>query len=435
MIKIIHDRKYTINLIALSFLIAFALTEASFLITLSTMILGLQIMLNNEIEDFYSFLSFTPFFLYLTNSNALTKYLFFTLIAVSVLKLLRRGFKNRHNGIILVSIVALLLIEIINDIVIGKLVESLSIILFMIYFSFFILTVDVKNYDHMRALKYFVTGLMIALIVILITNPLHQMMDITRVIRLGDGIRLLGGAMGVPIYSLLVVSLLSTYLITHRPRKYISLLLYSCVGFSFLIGFLSISRSYILGLLIIAIGFAFSLLAKHGRRVFIFLGIGIVFIRTFLYMNPNLVGNLFYRYSLRKSVSSLDDIRIDIYRSIFEYMCNNPKPLFFGLGARNYTEIGESGGYLFSMMAHNLYLDALISWGIIGTLFLINITFYLVKKCRRTGGKVSILSLTPAFMMAALYMTEGTFNYFNVYIYIIFLIFNSFYLSFEKVRT
>ena len=74
-------------------------------------------------------------------------------------------------------------------------------------------------------------------------------------------------------------------------------------------------------------------------------------------------------------------------------------------------------------MAHNIYLDALMSWGIIGFSCLLIIILYMVRNnfvIKQV--KKNVFLLLPASIYFVATLTEGSFNYANTYIYILFVL-------------
>lgn len=430
-IRLNYKKRYILILINLIFIAFFTITKSDVFMGISGLLLFILIITGDSMGDFYTYLSMIPFFLFLTNSSTVMKYLFFGLIFISVIKLMLNKTKHRINTLLLLSGIFLLFIQFFNDILIGRIIQSLSVFLYMSYFILFIIKSDLKNYNHDYALKYIVAGFIAVLFIIGIgsSNPLSHLALTDKMIRLGDEATILGGAMGIPIYSLLTISLLSSHMIINKISSKQKFAFIACMCFALLIGFLSISRAYILGLMIISFLLSVSLFTKQRKKIFLFIIIGMVIGTLFIFLNPEYVEILLSKYTQRTfDISS--NIRLQIYGSSLEYLLEHFNVLLLGLGARNYVEVGKQGGYLFAMMAHNLYLDAIMSWGVIGFMLVISLIIGFIKISKKySKNKISILSVMPAIVLAGLYMTEGTFNYFNIYLYLLFIILNSFYLD------
>ena len=112
--------------------------------------------------------------------------------------------------------------------------------------------------------------------------------------------------------------------------------------------------------------------------------------------------------------------RDDIYISCFEFLKEHPLTLLFGLGARNYIEVGVIGDYAFQKMAHNLLLDGIMAWGILGVSAFIFITALFIKKgIRQNQVNVNLWKVLPFVIWFCCRMTAGTFYYFLEYMYIL----------------
>lgn len=66
--------------------------------------------------------------------------------------------------------------------------------------------------------------------------------------------------------------------------------------------------------------------------------------------------------------------RTQIWASCISYLFSNPIGLITGYGSNGYPIIGLTQGYLFSAGAHNLYLDIIMSWGLVGFICVILIS-------------------------------------------------------------
>ena len=87
--------------------------------------------------------------------------------------------------------------------------------------------------------------------------------------------------------------------------------------------------------------------------------------------------------------------RADIWLSCFDYLLENPVGFLFGFGSNGYPIIGEKYGLLFSAGSHNLYIDILMSWGIIGCMCVLIILHQLRP---REGFSVAIQKNMIAFL-------------------------------------
>jgi hypothetical protein len=424
---------YIWNVVGLILIAYSATLESTLFLIIGISFLVLLILTGNCINDFYVYVSLIPFTIYLTNVSDITQLIFIGMLGVSIFKLFFQKAKYRLNILILISAIYLMIIELFNDLIIANHIHSLSVLHFMAYFIMFILRIDLGKYNHVYSLRNLISGLIIALITISFgfNKTLDDLVYTENVFRLGEesGIsRLLGGAMAVPIYSLLIISLLISYMFLNKTTIKEKLILIPCIVFPFIVGFLTVSRLYLLGLGVFTICIILSVFSKKGYKMMIFLLTGLSLLITYIYFNPIILENILMKFGQRTTNGFFNDIRMQIYISVIEYFGDNPEFLLLGKGALNYVLVGKEEGYLFSMMAHNLYLDALISWGVFGVLFLTYIITFYVKKCKSySTNRVSILTVMPIVILTILYMTQGSFNYFDVYMYILFLILHIFY--------
>ena len=105
------------------------------------------------------------------------------------------------------------------------------------------------------------------------------------------------------------------------------------------------------------------------------------------------------------------------------------RALLLGNGVQNYIKIGEKQGLLFRMSAHNLILDGIMAWGIIGMgSFLIAIKRFVRKITRVFPGKHYFTFFIPLFSWFALRMIGGAFTSFSIFI----MIFEFIYIAYSQ---
>lgn len=244
------------------------------------------------------------------------------------------------------------------------------------------------------------------------------------VYRFGSADTSLGGAMGIPLYVLLITSVLTVILITKKValRQRICLGLYMVVLNVFAL--LSVSRAYLLGLGVIAACLFLGLFSKNWRGTikYVLLIGAVIAIAIYLYYDDLM--NIIASFQFRFEKHSNDDGRTAVWLSSLSYLQNDVHAILIGRGVYNYTIIGESLGELFSMSSHNIYIDCVMAFGIVGTVCLLSMYGNFASRCKYVfQNKPSLVSMMPFIMLSVYYMTSGSFRYQKTWIYYIMTIF------------
>lgn len=219
----------------------------------------------------------------------------------------------------------------------------------------------------------------------------------------------IGGAMAIPLYTTMIISCgLTCYLKVDKLsflHKFIALF---AVIISMVFGAMTISRSFYLGLIatIIAILiFKSSNNKKHIKRTILFFSIALI--AFLLFTESDVINKIFSNLQLRldAGMGKDSDGRGDIWISCITYLLNHPLRLIFGMGASNYTVIGAKAGEYFDAGAHNLFIDFLMSWGLVGTVILVAFLARVMKRLKNSSSQFSSQSLIPLITYVCFAMT------------------------------
>lgn len=353
------------------------------------------------------------------------KSVFFIFLGISVYKLLLRGKIKLNKGSILYIELAsiLVFIELINDFGKSSFGNYISLVFYLIYLLIFINCFQFDRYRNKAAIiALFITTWITLLFAIWASggNILVFMNEDQGNVRFGEDVRGLGGAMGIPLYCLAVICI-SIYQISYTTArlsmKVIHLL---SILFAVIIGLITVSRVFILGLLVI-ICFLFLLRFKKGKSSIASPIIILAVMLIIVIFNLDFFNRTIAKYAMRFIANSEEDSRMSIYRGVISFLKTNPIALIMGSGAYNYVKIGKERNFEFAMMAHNLYLDMIMSWGLIGSTILISQIRVIGKRNARVGKVFNLPSSLLVVVLMVCYMTGGSFNYYNIYIYILVL--------------
>lgn len=207
-----------------------------------------------------------------------------------------------------------------------------------------------------------------------------------------------GGAMAIPLYTTMLISCgLTCYLKVNKLSIFQKALILVAVVISIVFGAMTISRSFYVGLVVtlIAILLFKSSNKKSVKGIILFFAFAIVIFLIFT--KSDIINKIFSNLQLRlgNGMEKGSEGRIDIWLSCIGYLLEHPLKLLFGMGASNYIIIGSETGELFAAGAHNLFIDFLMSWGVIGTVVLITFLIGVYKRQKNNKANFSSQSLIP----------------------------------------
>lgn len=317
---------------------------------------------------------------------------------------------------ILISSVVLFGIEFINDMFFTDIFSILNLLFTMLYFVLIIDNLRIDIVDKRWVLDISIMSFMIAMIESLIKGGgIQSYVNDISYYRFGQESTVLGGAMAIPIYAGIIIAISFIRIVNKERKMWINILLIST---SLLFGIMTVSRNFIVIILAIIV---FVLIWQISKGYLRFFYLDVVLLGVLLvgyYKFQNLIDILFGKFVNR--ISGGESARFEAWFDSLDYLFTHVRALFFGNGCISYPLIGERNNLAFSMMTHNLYLDAVMSWGLIGLIALCVIIYRMYIKWEvNITIKTESLYLLPLIVYAVANLTEGSFNYSNTYMYIL----------------
>jgi O-antigen ligase len=302
----------------------------------------------------------------------------------------------------------------------GDLVHWISILCVFVFACNFL---RYKDFDIRKASYYLACGYIGVITAVMIatggsiTAFIGNASDIMSSNRFGNAISFLGGSMGIPIYGLLLISvmLINYFRVSQLVWRLFSIVM---MFIAVVFGVLSASRIFIYGMVPIISLFVLYVGTRSKRKIGKTIVLIVIMVVVYLSFGENLqwIGS---GMATRIEHSATEDVRMLIHKETISFLFEHPFILMFGLGANQYYSYGAKYGYLFSAHTHNLYLDVLISWGIVGAVFYATIISSLVKRARRRYA-ASFLSLIPLLVVLTWFMTAGASESYKVWVFILF---------------
>lgn len=172
-------------------------------------------------------------------------------------------------------------------------------------------------------------------------------------------------------------------------------------------GFITGSRSFVLAIAVGLICFLLTDLIKARISIIVKVGLGILVIGVagYLFYSKtatvnNIVDSFLHRFN-KLAKTDISNGRFGIWREYIELFKANPKYLW--LGNMEYAEVG------IRTVAHNMILEQIASYGIIGSLFIITAYFFTAKEMKYQSGlsrrRKDFTAFIPtlAFLVASLF--------------------------------
>lgn len=307
---------------------------------------------------------------------------FFLVVIVLVKYIMSTQFKIKKKSTVgVIAFILLLLIELLDDTlnygINGQMLTTIALIL---YFAFLFSDQVIMQLDERNIVLSLGTSFFFAIIYLLnqyggLTSFISKFMTSSYAYRFGHSYGdTIGGAMGIPIYSLLIISFSVIILLKNKSNTSMISNLYILFlnAISIVFGALTISRSFYVGLAIIVVLF---FMGKSEERanwkkiLFILVGaiVAITVFRMFSAVINQTFDNLFMRIDMDAERGGTG-IRTQIWQSAFEYLFEHPIGILFGFGSNGYQLIGQNSNMLFSAGTHNLFIDIIMSWGVVGSI-------------------------------------------------------------------
>lgn len=408
--------------------------EPANLFVLSSILLSLTVIIcGNEMSTLYLMIALCPFYNSL-NFNGLAAG-----FVIPIFALVKLPKSNNIQSVWGFGILLFLIIWFIHDIQYRTFVGSVIPLLVPLYTFSCIMRHKFDRYNGHYAMWLVICSSLIAMYCIFVVQgaSLDSFISASYAgeMRLGEADTAegeknqLGGAMGFPIYTMTIITLVIQLLVIHRYRLAKKAIIITVSLFLFFITFLTVSRVYIVGIASLMLLLVLHSLRRGSIKFILFMAISMI---TILIVSVDYLSDYFdfisNQYSGRMDYDSDNSgmgIRGTIYLDCLNYLFNNIECLFIGKGNRAYPLIGAMLHRPMSFTAHNMILDMLMSFGLIGSLFLVALyTSAYVNEHKRTGVRWSIFRMMPLVCVFVMYQTSSPFQLDKAYPFILFLVMN-----------
>lgn len=386
--------------------------------------IAIYFLLSSPQEHFYFLIGFVPFEL-LAKVGDISFYFIFLLI--SSIKLMVKNIEKGYSQIGIVALMMLATLEAFGDLrgsSMGAVIVNASTIL---YFVIFVMQAAGKRFTLKRILiNFYISYFTVVGYVISgygsLKVFLDKLLEGNILVRFGHEEAIaVGGAMGIPLYSALLIAMTVSYYITKNKMGILEkALLLGGSLIAFAVGSFTISRSFLLCMAALFVMLFVSLKDKKRKQVAVLLLV-IAVMGVFVYIkNIDLINRVLKDFIDRSSNDSGLGSRAEIWGSCFDYLFDHPIGLLIGYGINRYSEIGENLDLLFSAKTHNLYLDVIMSIGVLGFISLYILINIFKRKLSQEGNiKATVVSTIPIVVLLTFGLTALTLGNLKTWIYIL----------------
>lgn len=179
-------------------------------------------------------------------------------------------------------------------------------------------------------------------------------------------------------------------ILTENQKKYDYVLLFLII----IIGIMTMSRNFILCLVINNICFFIAKKCSNVKKIKIFFLVINIFVLLF-YSIYKFLPTLYNSFIGRFSEADLTNGRAELFMFYNKHIISNVKYLFFGIGMQNFQETMENIYGNIIDVCHNGFQELLVSWGIPGLILFLWFILELIIKSKKINKRHYIINYMP----------------------------------------
>ncbi len=335
------------------------------------------------------FIKISPLFMITLDNVLIYPYL----LIIPIFKMIP---KIKLNFLIVIYIFLLGCIIFYNDF--GKFYFSnMLIYLNIIFLILFVNSVDLVKIYSIEIIDNLIITNVIFLLFTVVTGEVIFMHA-----RLGAEFSQFGGSMGIPLNALILIC--CSYLKYFRYERNYKMF-WMLFTLSFIVGLLTISRVFILGLCFFIICLIIDI-KENKRSFFLFF-----FLILFFFSLITIFFSQF-NYLLTRGETDISTGRFDIYASILTFLFSNVSDLLFGT-ATGYATFLSAEYPILKMSAHNLFLELIMQFGLVGFLCIVYIVTNgtSLKKIPKEYFRTSFTEYIPLIVYISSFLVSGSIYY------------------------
>ncbi len=183
------------------------------------------------------------------------------------------------------------------------------------------------------------------------------------------------------------------------------------IVFLLLIGFLTLSRTFLACLLLVAFLWIIGqpgTVRKKVRTLFSIILIGCVLLVLVSLIFPDILETFIGRFRVDDITTGRDTLFVDYHRFIMD----NPNVMLFGVGLNNYGEKLINVYHVSDTIPHNSIQEIILAWGIPGLFLFVLMLLCIIIESKRYGVRKNLINYIPLLLilfksMAGQLLTSG----------------------------
>ena len=398
--------------------ILISVNESTALVGLGLVYLGLLSLKRSPLYNVYTLLIIFPFenIFRLGGNNFI-----FLILLCMIYKTIRTGIDFSKWFLPSIIIIGIELFNCYMKIGIGNLV--LTSVYLLVFVSIF-LSEDLRNWNQVEATKRLFISYLSTLISMIYICDFSGFNDfitefsgqVTDSERFGMEATNLGGTMGVPIYSALVLAA-SVLIINKKTNPLFKVVSVIFILISLVFGIMTVAKFFLLAVVLVGCMILFFAFVKLNRRYFVILIVLTVLISLFAVIFRDYAVDSINKI-LYRTDSIAQDYRAKIWKSSIRFLFSDLRAFFIGYGANYYHIVGYIKREYFSAHTHNFFLDIFMSWGAVGFTMFLSVIGAIVSQFRRyvSENKKLIFNVIPLLVLILWFHTAGTVSTLKSYI-------------------
>lgn len=301
-----------------------------------------------------------------------------------------------------------------------------TILGFMIYCIVLIYKVDYSKINYLKlALMLLISTIFILILIVTSSSDLELYAESTNAqFKLGEESREIGGAMGVSLYT--CTGLACAYVLQRTGNRLVSLFATVSMLFFLVMALFALSRTFFLSLAVaVVLGFVFDGFnigkTSFAQKI-------MILILVIVFCSGGYIIYKTFGSELLSMFDKLEDLmesgpgkRRKIWTSVISYLFTHPLDLFFGAGTNMYSEMTRAKGYdFYGFGAHNIFLDAIMSFGLLGLFFLWQLIVFEIDKLKKFLAPLKVkvgMVIFPLSLFFACQLAQGSFRDTQTYLY------------------
>ncbi|MBO7303964.1 MAG: O-antigen ligase family protein [Clostridia bacterium] len=182
---------------------------------------------------------------------------------------------------------------------------------------------------------------------------------------------------------------------------------YLMLAFCIFIGLLTVSRTFLICLLISVVAYVLLQQKSLGKKIAVIAGL-LAAIGVLLLVISNFFPEIIENYTVRFGDEDVTGGRSYLFEFYNKFIFSSPDRLLFGIGIQNIAEKASSIMGEVVQVPHNGYQQLVVAWGIPGFVLMVLFVYQIIKKASRSNPNPLLIGYLP-FLILMINILAGQF--------------------------